>query len=172
MKKDRLTLTTNLVLALLVVYLGSLVLGSMKSSGEENRRPSGDRQTMRIDMERTSLESYLGHYPPDAGDLNKMASFLTENPDNSAAFLSLGDVHYGEGELSMAVASYRQAVEINRRFCDTGDPAYHGEKLNDLVQEGLKVYKRERSMRPEDTRVRQTVKDLYFLQRSLAGGCD
>jgi len=172
MEKNKLALATNLVLAMLVAYLAFLILGSMESGAEKGGPPFPDRRSLIIDMERSSLESYLGHYPPGSGDREKLVSFIEENPDSSAAFLSLGDIYYDERNLSLAATSYRRAVEINRRYCDSGDPFYHGGKLNDLVQDGLKVYKRERAMRPGDKKVRQTVKDLYFLERTLAGGCD
>ena len=59
--------------------------------------------------------------------------------------------------------TYRRAVEANRDYTDRHSAFFLGEKLRSLIREGRKAYLADG---PSDA-----VRDLFFLERSLARGC-
>jgi hypothetical protein len=55
---------------------------------------------------------------------------------------------------------------------DERTPFYIGGKLERLVKEGMEKFKREKELKPGDESVDKVLKDVYYLQRRLAGGCE
>jgi hypothetical protein len=47
-----------------------------------------------------------------------------------------------------------------------------GHEINGLVTESLEKFGREVKLKPNDKEVRNTLEDLYYLQRRLKGGCE
>ncbi len=169
---DRITLLTGAAVAVLLIFLAVLTVEAFRTEAGDARRPGAGTGYSKIDRDRDDLETRLGGYPPGKEDREDLEDFILEHPDNSAARLALGDLHRKDGELALAASSYRRAVELDRRYCDLKDPVYHGEEMNLLVENGLKVFRREKDLRPDDEAVIKAMRDLYFLKRSLAGGCD
>jgi hypothetical protein len=57
-------------------------------------------------------------------------------------------------------------------YVDKRTPFFIGGKIKELVKEGLEKFGREKALRPKDKEVRRILKDLYYLQSRLAGGCE
>lgn len=83
--------------------------------------------------------------------------------ENSQYHLFLARGYRERSRLGPAIREYRRAVEANRDYTDRRSAFFLGEKLRSLIREGRKAYLAEG---PSDI-----VRDLFFLERSLARGC-
>ena len=90
---------------------------------------------------------------------------------NSQFHLFLARGYRERGELAPAITEYRRAVEANRDYTDRRSPFYLGKKLKNLVREGRAAYLAGENRAPASGSVADAVRNLFFLERSLAGGC-
>ena len=67
---------------------------------------------------------------------------------------------------------YRRAVEMEPDYVDERTPLFIGKDLKAVVEEGREKFGREKALKPNDEDVKQTLEDVYYLQRRLAGGCE
>ena len=111
-----------------------------------------------------------------AGDLDNAIGALKEimekHPDNAQTYVYMAQIKLRRGKLGESIQNYRQAVEMEPDFVDQRTPFYIGDKLEVLVREGMDKYKREKELKPGDQSVDKVLKDVYYLQRRLAGGCE
>jgi len=87
---------------------------------------------------------------------------------NSQFHIFLARGHRERSELDLAIRQYRRAVEANRDYTEPRSAFYLGDTLEELVREGKAVFLA--AGRPREG-VTATVRDLFFIERSLAGGC-
>jgi hypothetical protein len=90
---------------------------------------------------------------------------------NSQFHLFLARGYRERGELAPAITEYRRAVEANRDYTDRRSPFYLGKKLKDLVREGRAAYLTGENRSPVNRSAADNLRNLFFLERSLAGGC-
>lgn len=82
---------------------------------------------------------------------------------NSQFHLFLARGYRERSRLDSAIREYRRAVEANRDYTDRHSAFFLGEKLRSLIREGRTAYLADGPS--------ATVRDLFFLERSLARGC-
>ncbi len=90
---------------------------------------------------------------------------------NSQFHLFLARGYRERGMLGASIGEYRKAVEINRDYTDHRSPHYHGKALRALVKEARAIYLEEGRTRTGLANAADVVRDLFYLERSLAGGC-
>ncbi len=90
---------------------------------------------------------------------------------NSQFHLFLARGYRERGMLGSSIGEYRAAVEINRDYTDHRSPYYHGKVLRALVKEARGIYLEEGRPRTGLADAAVVVRDLFYLERSLAGGC-
>jgi hypothetical protein len=90
---------------------------------------------------------------------------------NSQFHLFLARGYREKGMLGPSIGEYRKAVEINRDYTDFRSPYYHGKALRALVREARSLYLEEGRPRTGLADAAAVVRDLFYLERSLAGGC-
>jgi tetratricopeptide (TPR) repeat protein len=94
------------------------------------------------------------------------------NPKNSLSYVYLAESYLAQGRLVDTIRNYRQAVEMEPDYVDPRTPLFKGDELKELVTEGIPKLEREKKLKPKDEEVKQALKDVYYLQRRLAGGCE
>jgi hypothetical protein len=90
---------------------------------------------------------------------------------NSQFHLFLARGYRERGMLGSSIGEYRAAVEINRDYTDHRSPYYHGKALRALVKEARGIYLEKGRPRSGLADAAAVVRDLFYLERSLAGGC-
>jgi len=96
---------------------------------------------------------------------------LSRLEGNSQFHLFLARGYRERGILGSSIGEYRKAVEINRDYTDHRSPHYHGKALRALVKEARGVYLKDGRPRTDLADADAVVRDLFYLERSLAGGC-
>lgn len=129
------------------------------------------RSEKRILKERSRLGPILATGPEEGILWDRIAGNYARLEGNSQFHLLLADGYRERGELPEAVREYRRAVEANRDYTDRRSDFYIGERLRPFVREAKAAYVTAgvfaRPAGPEGGLVR----DVFFLERSLAGGC-
>ena len=105
------------------------------------------------------------HGPPDPAAWQSAVDGYGTYEGNSQFHLVVAGVHArGEGRLQEALAEYRRAIELNTEYADRRSPWYRGEELEPLVARARK------ELLPAG-QAKRAVADLFYIERSLAGGC-
>jgi hypothetical protein len=170
MKRDLADFVTWGAAAALAV---SLVILLARPAGEKVAAPGPAVETAaEADQEALALEKELGHYPPVPADRQTLEAYAGRHPGQSRPLIFLGSFDLEGGNLRGAVEHLKKALEMERGYADAKSALYQGPLLKKVVDEGLRVYLREKEMRPGDKDVERIIKDLYFMKRSMAGGCD
>jgi Tfp pilus assembly protein PilF len=107
-----------------------------------------------------------------ADAMAKLEDITERYPDKSLSYVYLGQVLLKQGKLGAAIHNYRRAVEMDPDYVDKRTPRFMGDAIKTVVEEGREKFAREKALRPEDKDVQRALKDVYYLQRRLAGGCE
>jgi tetratricopeptide (TPR) repeat protein len=94
---------------------------------------------------------------------------LASAGDNSQLHLLLAAGYRARGEDAAALRAYRRAVELGRDYVDRRSPHYLGTGFRDWVHAAKPRLQRAAAAAVPGAEA--ALRDLYFLERSLAGGC-
>lgn len=96
---------------------------------------------------------------------------LSVDPKESFGYMYLGHGYSLKENYPGSLANYRKAVEMNPDFVDKTSPNRIGKKyLMPLVRKSV-VLARTSEFKKADN-YKATLKNLYYLQRRMAGGCE
>lgn len=104
--------------------------------------------------------------------VNKLQDIMKQHPGNPLSYVYLARIHLEQAQLARAVYDYRRAVEMEPDYVDEKAPGFIGDEIKTVVKEGVQKFQREKELKPNDPDVRKALKDVYYLQRRLAGGCE
>jgi hypothetical protein len=96
--------------------------------------------------------------------LLRLRDRATRGPHAGHALFLLGEMAYAEGAYAAAVRHYRKAVETDAYVADRGSAFSSAREISTRLEAILAGPWADR--RPAE------VRDLYYLQRRLAGGCE
>jgi tetratricopeptide (TPR) repeat protein len=102
----------------------------------------------------------------------KLKSVMEKHPEKPLSYVYLAQLNLKEGKLGESIHNYRRAVDMEPDFVDKRTAMFIGDEISERVREGMEKFNREKGLRPNDEEVRRTLKDVYYLQRRLAGGCE
>ena len=104
--------------------------------------------------------------------MTKLQEVMEAYPGKAQSYVYLAQLTLKSGKLADAIHNYRLAVEKDPDYMDQKLPMFIGHEVNELVKESLPKFGREKKLKPKDETVKNALKDLYYLQRVLAGGCE
>lgn len=102
----------------------------------------------------------------------KLKDIMKRYPEKPLSYVYMAELYLEQGKLGDAIHSYRRAVEMEPDYADKKTPLFIGDEIKNLVKESREKFGREKALRPKDKEVRKVLKDLYYLQSRLAGGCE
>ncbi|MDY6952755.1 MAG: hypothetical protein SWE60_14685 [Thermodesulfobacteriota bacterium] len=102
----------------------------------------------------------------------QIEDIMKNYPEKSLSYVYLGRLHFKQGKLGESIVNYRQAVEMEPDYVDERTPRFIGDEIKQIVEEGREKFGREKELKPKDKEVRGALKDIYYLQSRLAGGCE
>ena len=136
---------------------------------EELRRQSKERILEEQGQISSVLESAAAGLDDEAWEEGLKTAARLEGNSQLHLFLARG---YRERSLYQpAVSEFRKAVELNRDYTDRRSSFYIGQSLRPFLQEVRNLFLRRGSPAEGGEELRETIRDIFFLQRSLAGGC-
>jgi tetratricopeptide (TPR) repeat protein len=104
--------------------------------------------------------------------MTKLQEVMKTYPGRSQSYVYMAQLSLKSGKLADTIHNYRLAVENDPDYLDKKTPLFIGSEIRALVTESLEKFGREVKLKPNDKAVRNTLTDLYYLQRRLAGGCE
>jgi len=104
--------------------------------------------------------------------MTKLEDVMKTYPGRAQSYVYKAQLSLKSGKLGDTIHNYRLAVENDLDYLDKKTPLFIGHEIKGLVKESLEKFGREAKLKPNDEEVRNTLKDLYYLQRILAGGCE
>ena len=110
-----------------------------------------------------------GHY---AEALAKLQEVMKTYPGKARSYVYMAQLSVAQGKLADAIYNYRLAVEKEPDYVDKRTPLNIGREIKAQVDEGLKVFGREKELKPNDKKVSEALQNIYYLQRRLAAGCE
>lgn len=93
-------------------------------------------------------------------------------PEKSLSYVYLAQLYLEQGRLGDGIHNYLRAVEMEPDYVDERTPLFIGDEIKKVVEEGREKFGREKALKPEDKEVSNALKDVYYLQSRLAGGCE
>ena len=145
---------------------------SAGASGGDDSYLAGLRRAAekRIAKEREQIAFLLEKEGTEESWQEGLAS-LPRLEGNSQFHLFLARGYRERDILGSSIGEYRKAVEINRDYTDHRSPHYRGKALRALVKEARGIYLEKGRPRTGLADAADVVRDLFYLERSLAGGC-
>ncbi|OGW37069.1 MAG: hypothetical protein A2Y97_01655 [Nitrospirae bacterium RBG_13_39_12] len=83
----------------------------------------------------------------------------------------MGDIFMRRQDPVNAILEYKEAVDLNPDYLDKKTSLFQGKKLNIAVKEAIIEIEKRIKADPDDKLMKKYRKDIYYLQRKIAGGC-
>ena len=83
-----------------------------------------------------------------------------------------GDVFFRMGQLDRALTNLAVAVRQNPDYVDSASPLNQRELIDAVVSQGMPQLRDRLRSQPGNRSLEQVLKDGYYLQSRLAGGCE
>ncbi|PLX98481.1 MAG: hypothetical protein C0623_12465 [Desulfuromonas sp.] len=179
MFKDLFDKLILLGLAACLVGIG-LLLGGFIGSDDSMSLPKQNLAVERAMQERARsaflidsfqpVESLMqaGRYPEA---LLKLQDLEKEFPGEPHIFILRGSILVSQGVLNEGIAQYAKAVKMNGDYVDANSSLNRREQIGRLVESAIPAIKS--SMQNNRTSgLEKALKETYYLQSRLAGGCE
>ena len=171
-------LLAGLVLSL--VTLTGLLLSA--GSGKSSTAVRGtDRQLEREIAYQARLAFLERRYQPvlsqvQRGELPQALLTLEElsrdMPGEVHSDLLRGDIMFRMGQVDRALVSLATAVRIEGDYVDAASPLNQRSLIDTVVTQGVPLVRDRLRAQPDNRQLENVLKDGYYLQSRLAGGCE
>ncbi len=170
----------HLLAVVLVLVVIALLLGGFIDRGDEPLRSKRDPSVERAMQERARAAFLLETYQPVdqmiadkryAEALLKLQSFEKSYPGEAHSMILRGSILIAQGVVGEGIAQYAAAVKVNGDYVDEKSSLNRRNEITLLVENSLpKIKESLRSVVTPSTE--KSLKNLYYLQSRLAGGCE
>jgi len=180
MLRDRFDRLAVLALLLTVAALAAL-LGTAGPSAGRPAEAASNRQAEQELLSQARIAYLERRYGPvaalrDRGELQsallKLEELERELPGEPHGALLRGELFYRMGLLDRAVGSLAAAVRGNGDYLDPASPLNQRDLIAVTAEQGVPMLRDRLRGQPNDRQAAQTLKDAYYLQSRLAGGCE
>lgn len=108
----------------------------------------------------------------DQAALLKLTEIEKTYPGEAHGQMLKGEIQARLGALDEAVASYAAGVKLRGDYVDKENPLSRRNEIGKVVENGLKTVSVRLAANPDNRTAKATMKQLYYLQSRLAGGCE
>ncbi len=180
MLRDRFDQLMIASLVAVVIFTGILLAGA--EAGKDLHKSSAlDRQLEREMLYQARMTFIERNYDPvialrNSGALQEALLKLTELartlPDDAHNDLLSGDILLRMSQFDRALAKLATAVRRNADYVDAASPLNQRSLIESAVAQGLPLVRDRLRSQPDNRSMAQILKDGYYLQSRLAGGCE
>ncbi|MHB8811568.1 MAG: tetratricopeptide repeat protein [Desulfobulbaceae bacterium] len=100
-----------------------------------------------------------------------VTTLLGEFPYEGELYMLKGDILVRRQQPVAAMYEYKEAIQLNPDFLDKKTKQFQGKKIKVTVEEAMAAIESGLRKDPEDSKLRNDQKTLYFMKRKLAGSC-
>jgi tetratricopeptide (TPR) repeat protein len=173
---DRLDRFSIWAIVILIISSSALIshhVGESKSSRDSQQKMMVLSNTAAIaDMENKSNE-IKGLI--EGSNLNKaeilVKELIQKYPFEGEPRMLMGDIFMRRQDPVNAIFEYKEAVDLNPDYLDKKTLLFQGKKLNVAVKEAIIEIEKKIKSDPDNKLIKNYRKDIYYLQRKIAGGC-
>jgi hypothetical protein len=173
---DRLDRLSIWAIVLIIIASFALIAGHVGEAKPE--RPAQQRTSApehpaknaeidgRVKLIRTLMES------DSLGKAETMARELIQQyPYEGDLHITMGDILMRKQDPVRAIFEYKEAVDLNPDYLDKKTPLFQGKKLKTAAGEALAEIGNRIRLNPGDEQMKRERKNIYYLQRRIAGSC-
>lgn len=107
-----------------------------------------------------------------AAALLKLKELERDYPGEPHGDILRGEILLAQQAWQPATASFVRGVKGNGDYVDAKSPLSRHDTISRLVDEGLQQVGAQAQQHPDNSSLQGTMRDLYYLQSRLAGGCE
>lgn len=180
MLRDRFDQIMLLALVAVLIFTGVLMAGAgPREKSYEDK--AANRRFEREMLHQARISFIERHYAPvmtlrDNGALPdallKLEELSRTLPGEAHNDLLSGDILLRMGQIDRAVSKLSAAVRSNADYVDEASPLSQRPLIESAVSEGLPIIRDRLRVQPENRTLAKVLKDGYYLQSRLAGGCE
>ena len=167
----------------LIALAGALVVIVATSSrpGEQSGNKALDQALERALVYQSRVALIRELYGPvetlvkagqDQAALLKLTEIEKTYPGEAHGQMLKGEIQARLGALDEAVASYAAGVKLRGDYVDKENPLSRRNEIGKVVEKGLQTVSARLALHPDNRTAKATMKQLYYLQSRLAGGCE
>lgn len=104
--------------------------------------------------------------------LLKLEELSRQYPGEAHGMILQGAILAEAGALEEAVKNYVRGIRLNGDYIDEKSPLSRRTEIRQLVDRGLQTLGARARAHPDNRSVAAALKDVYYLQSRLAGGCE
>jgi predicted Zn-dependent protease len=108
----------------------------------------------------------------DQAALLKLTEIEKTYPGEAHGQMLKGSIQARLGAVDEAVASYAAGVKLRGDYVDQENPLSRRTEIGRVVESGLRTVSLRLAANPDNRTAKATMKQLYYLQSRLAGGCE
>jgi len=108
----------------------------------------------------------------DQAALLKLTEIEKTYPGEAHGQMLKGSIQARLGAVDEAAASYAAGVKLRGDYVDKENPLSRRNEIGRVVESGLRTVSARLALNPDNRTAKATMKQLYYLQSRLAGGCE
>lgn len=180
MLRDRFDQLMIASLVFVLLFTGVLLAGA--GPGKNQNETTGLNRQLEREMLYQARVAYIErHYRPvielrDCGALQesllKLEELARTLPGEAHNDLLSGDLLLRMSQFDRALTKLAAAVRRNADYVDAASPLSQRALIESAVSEGLPLVRDRLRSQPDNRTMAQVLKDGYYLQSRLAGGCE
>jgi tetratricopeptide (TPR) repeat protein len=161
-----------------LLLVGAVVLlgGSALFQGLNARNSGAARQIRAVQPDETTRHGLAearnllasGRIEEARGLLGNLAS---GNPAVAETHLLLGQAFQEARDYPASLREYRTALVLDADYADENSGKFAGKRIKAAVRAGLDQLRAELGKAPGNAAAKESMKDAFYLERMLAGGC-
>ncbi len=165
----------------LILAAGVFLLATAGPNQGPHAGAGNDRQLEREIVYQARLSFLQRRYGPvvelrDSGALQeallKLEELGRDLPGEAHTDLLSGDILLRMGQFDRALIKLAGAVRRNGDYIDSGSPLNRRPLIESAVAEGMPLVRDRLRAQPDNRSLAMVLKDGYYLQSRLAGGCE
>jgi len=176
MKLDRFDILV--VAAVLVLTAAAFTLGSRGAAGQQGRPTAAAAARAKASppdpaayQELTRANELISSDQVDEA-VKSLKGLTAAHPEMSEPHALLGQAYARVLDYPSSMREFRTTLVMDPEYVDKKSGKFIGKRIKAAVKDGMAEARARLSKNPDDKTARATLKDAYYLERMLAGGCE